>query len=43
MKKSKLTFNDFRGLDFKTTQETVAFTGKPNDIGFEEAYALVKK
>lgn len=43
MKRSKLTFSNFRGLDFRTTQESVAFTGKPNDVGFEEAYALIKQ
>ncbi len=43
MKKSKLTFKDFRGLDFKTTQEASSFTWKANDVGFEEAYALIKK
>lgn len=43
MKQSKLTFNSFRGLDFRTTKESVAFTGKPNDVGFEEFQALIKE
>ena len=43
MKKWKLTFRNFRGLDRRTTQMGTSYSGKPTDIGFESMYWLIKE
>lgn len=43
MKKWKLTFRNFRGLDRRTTQAGVSYSEKPTDVGFEYMYWLIKE
>lgn len=42
MKTWKLTFNNFKWLDWRTTLTGSSFSWKPNDVWFEEMYGIIK-